>query len=72
MNFSWCKAQLCCIGLAAAECTGQDVLKVGIVIDELQQRLAAGPVLANAEEIFCCGIDCCDQQILIEKYDACV
>jgi hypothetical protein len=38
----------------------------------LQQRLTVRPALADAEEIFGGRVEFCDQQILIEKNDACV
>jgi hypothetical protein len=72
MNFRGGETKFCRIRLAGVERAAQDVPKVGVIVDHLQQGLTAGPALADAEEILGGRIEFCDQQILIEKNDACV
>ena len=69
MNFRGPESEFGRICLAGAKRPGKNVLKLGIVVDELQQGFTVRPVLTDAEQIFGGGIQCRDQQVLIEKND---
>lgn len=70
MNFCRPQPKLGRIRLAAAQCAGQNILELGIVVHELQQRPAVRPALADAEQVLGGGIQVGDQEILIEKDNA--
>ena len=70
MNFRRPEPQLGRVRLAAAQCAGKNILEFRIIVHELQQRSAARPALADAEQVFGGGIQVSDQEILIEKYNA--
>ncbi len=56
MYFCWAEPEFSGICLAGIESSGKNVLELRVVVGELQQRLAVRAVLANAEQIFCCGV----------------
>ena len=70
MNFCRPQPKLGRIRLAAARCAGQNILELGIVVHEFQQRPAVRPALADAEQVLGSGIQVGDQEILIEKDNA--
>jgi len=48
----------------------ENVAHFGLVIDQSQQRFSACPQLADAEDIFGCGIQADDQEVVVKQYDA--
>ena len=70
MNFRRPEPKLGRVCLAAAQCAGENILELGIIVHELQQRFAARPALADAEQILGGGVQVGDQEILIQKYNA--
>ncbi len=70
MNFRRPEPKLGRVCLAVAQCARENILEFRIVIHELQQRSAAPPALADAEQVLGGGIQVDDQEILIEKYNA--
>ncbi len=69
MNLVWAEPEFGRICLAGANRARKNILKLGFVVDELQQGFSVRPVLTDAEQIFGSGIQCRDQQVLIEKND---
>ncbi len=70
MNFRRPEPKLGRVSLAAAQRAGKNILELGIVVHELQQRPAVRPALADAEQILGGGVQVGDQEILIEKDNA--
>ena len=58
MNFRGPESKFRCICLSSLQRPGKDVLKLGIVVSELQQGFTVCPVLADAEQVFGCGVQC--------------
>lgn len=56
VNLCWCQPHFIGIRYTRRQHSGEDVLKIIIIANYLQQRLAPGAVLADTKEIFCCGI----------------
>ena len=70
VNLCWRQPHFIGIRYTRRQHSGEDVLKVIIIANYLQQRLAPGAVLADTKEIFCCGIQGLYQQIAV-NYDDC-
>ncbi len=70
MNFRRPEPKLGCVCVTAAQCAGENILELGIIVHELQQRPAVRPALADAEQVLGGGVQVDDQEILIEKYNA--
>jgi len=70
MNFCRPEPKLGRVRLAAAQCAGENILELRIIVHELQQRPAVRPAPADAEQVLGGGVQIGDQEILIEKYNA--
>ncbi len=60
------------VGVMIAGCcdTPQDIAHLRLVVDELQQRLAASPLLADAQDVLRRRIQRDDQEAVVEQDDA--
>ena len=56
--------------IAAAHDAAQDIAQFRFVVDQPQQRRAARPLRADAEDVFCGRIQADDQQVGVEQDDA--
>jgi hypothetical protein len=56
--------------VAGCRNAAEDLAHFRFVVDKLQQRLAAGALTANAEDVFSRRIQVDDQQVLIQEDDA--
>jgi hypothetical protein len=56
--------------VAGGDDAAQDFAQLGLVVDELQQRLTPGSRAADAENVFCRWIYVDNQQAVIKKDDA--
>lgn len=72
MNFGRAKSEFCRIRLAGTKSPGEHVLEFRVIVDELQQWLTTGSVLAYPQQVFGGGIQFGDQEILVEQNHACV
>lgn len=70
MNFRRPEPKLGRVCPAAAQCAAENILEFRIVVHELQQRSAARPASADAEQVLGGGVQVGDQEVLIEKYNA--
>ena len=48
----------------------QNFAHLRLVVDELQQRLAARALRADTKDVFCCRIQVDDEQMLVQQDDA--
>ena len=67
MNFGRREPQLVSVVVAGAAHARQDVADFLVVVEQSEQRFAAGPALADAENILCRGIEIEDQQVPVEQ-----
>ena len=70
MHLRWREVQLVCVMVTRRENAAQDVAHLGFVVDELEQRLSARALLADAENVLCCRVEPDNQEVLVEQDDA--
>ena len=71
LHFRWRQAHFVGKGRATVTDPVENFLELGVVTNQLQERLMLCALLANAEEVFCCRVQAFDQQAIVDDDDGC-